>query len=113
MWLLKLLDHYSGELTVVEAELAARLADHEGYLAIQAITGVGPIMAAVFVAEIGNVTRFGSARHLCSWAGLTPSHRESDRKVQRGHITKQPGPALDTERRNVCASEPRCPAQFC
>ena len=85
----KLLDVYAGELTIVEAELAARLAGHKGYTAIQAITGVGPIMAAIFVAEIGDVGRFPSARHLCSWAGLTPSHRESDTKVQRGHITKQ------------------------
>lgn len=85
----KLLDVYAAELTVVEAELAARLDGHQGYQAIQAICGVGPIMAAIFVAEIGDVSRFPSARHLCSWAGLTPSHRESDTKVQRGHITKQ------------------------
>jgi transposase len=46
-------------------------------------------MAAIFAAESGDVSRFGSARHRCSWAGLTPSHRQSDTKVQRGHITKQ------------------------
>jgi transposase len=85
----KLLEVYAGELTVVEAELAARFVGHKGYTAIQAICGVGPIMAAIFAAEIGDVSRFASARHLCSWAGLTPSHRESDTKVQRGHITKQ------------------------
>ncbi len=33
--------------------------------------------------------RFASARHLCSWAGLTPRHRESDTTVHRGPITKQ------------------------
>jgi transposase len=87
--LLELLDHYAGQLVVVEAELAHRLKGHPGYEAIQAIKGVGPIMAAVFVAEIGDVSRFPTARHLCSWAGLTPSHRESDTKVTRGHITKQ------------------------
>ena len=54
----KLLEVYAGELTVVEAELAARLADHAGYQAIQAICGVGPIMAAIFAAEIGDVGRF-------------------------------------------------------
>jgi Transposase IS116/IS110/IS902 family len=48
----------------------------------------GPVWAAVFVAEIGDVTRFASARHLCSWAGLTPRHRESDTTVHRGAITK-------------------------
>jgi transposase len=87
--LLKLLDIYAGELTVVEAELAARFKDHQGYRAIQAICGVGPVLAAIFVAEIGDIGRFPDARHLCSWAGLTPKHKESDTKVQRGHITKQ------------------------
>ena len=85
----ELLRHYQGELVVVEKEIASRLAGHKGYEAIQAINGVGKIMAAVFVAEIGDVSRFPSARHLCSWAGLTPSHRESDDKVHRGKITKQ------------------------
>ena len=35
------------------------------------------------------VTRFKTAAQLCSWAGLTPRHRESDTKVTRGHVTKQ------------------------
>jgi hypothetical protein len=48
---------------------------------------------AVFVAEIGNVHRFAGALQLCSWAGLTPRHRESDTTVRRGPITKQ-GPRL-------------------
>ena len=44
---------------------------------------------AVFVAEIGDVTRFSSPDKLASWAGMTPRHRESDTKVRRGSITKQ------------------------
>jgi transposase len=84
-----LLEIYERELATVERELQRRLGGHDGYRAIQAIHGVGPIMAAIFVAEIGDVGRFPDARHLCSWAGLTPSHRESDTKVRRGHITKQ------------------------
>jgi len=43
----------------------------------------------VFVAEIGDVGRFTGPAQLCSWAGLTPRHRESDTVVHRGHITKQ------------------------
>src|SRR5204863_344783 len=84
-----LLELYERELALVTRELHRRLAEDRGYVAIQAIRGVGPIMAAIFVAEIGDVSRFPTARHLCSWAGMTPSHRESDTKVQRGHITKQ------------------------
>ena len=43
----------------------------------------------MFVAEIGDVTRFPTADRLCSWAGMTPRHRESDTKVRRGSISKQ------------------------
>jgi len=43
----------------------------------------------VFVAEIGDVTRFPDPTRLTSWAGLTPKHHESDTTVHRGRITKQ------------------------
>ncbi len=43
----------------------------------------------MFVAEIGEVTRFAHPKQLCSWAGLTPRLRESDSKSHRGSITKQ------------------------
>ena len=39
--------------------------------------------------EIGDITRFGSARKLASWAGLTPTVRGSDLTVRHGHISKQ------------------------
>jgi transposase len=64
------------------------LAGDRGYKAIQALPSIGPVLAAVIVAEIGDVTRFASADQLCSWAGLTPRHRESDVKVSRGRGTK-------------------------
>jgi transposase len=50
---------------------------------------VGKVSAAVLVAEIGDVTRFPTPQHLCSWCGLTPKHRESDLKTRRGRISKQ------------------------
>jgi transposase len=65
------------------------LAGHGGYETIQRISGVGKTLAAVFVAEIGDVGRFRRPQQLCSWAGLTPRHRESDTTVVRGRITKQ------------------------
>jgi transposase len=84
-----LIEVYSREIAMLDDRIAGLLSNHGGYRAIQAIPGVGPILAAVFVAEVGDVTRFVDARHLASWAGLTPRHRESDTKVHRGQITKQ------------------------
>ena len=88
----RLIDALDMEVDLAAGWIAARLVTDPGYhaiQAIQAIPGVGPTWAAVFVAEIGDVTRFTSPRHLCSWAGLTPRHRESDTTVHRGSITKQ------------------------
>ena len=53
------------------------------------LPGVGQFTALVMLAEIGDVSRFGSARKLASWAGLTPTVRGSDLTVRHGHISKQ------------------------
>jgi transposase len=77
------------EITMLSEVIADLLAGDRGYQVIQQLPGIGPVLAAVIIAEIGDVTRFASAARLCSWAGLTPRHRESDTKVARGHVTKQ------------------------
>jgi transposase len=87
--LVKLIDDLDVEVARFEKIVADVLSGHPGYHAVQSIPGVGPILAAVFVAEIGDVTRFAGPAQLSSWAGLTPRHRESDTTVHRGHITKQ------------------------
>jgi transposase len=83
-----LVDLYEREITFLDRDIHLMLRDDAGYNAVQAIYGVGQVFAAVFVAEIGDVSRFDSPRALCSWAGLTPKHRESDTHVHRGRITK-------------------------
>ena len=84
-----LIDIYGREIEILDRRIHSRLRDDPGYRAIQAIHGIGPVLAAVFVAEIGDVGRFPAPDRLCSWAGLTPRHRESDTKVRRGSVTKQ------------------------
>ena len=87
--LLELIDTLDRHEARFAAIVAKRLQADRGYQAIQHLPGVGPVLAAVFVAEIGDAARFADPPHLCSWAGLTPTHRESDTVVRRGHITKQ------------------------
>jgi transposase len=79
---------YDGEIASLEPEIHDHLRHHRGYQAVQAINGVGRTIAAILVTEIGDVTRFPTPRHLCSWAGLTPGRRESDRKGHNTDITK-------------------------
>jgi transposase len=87
--LLELIDILDGHEARFAALIAKRLDADRGYQAIQQVPGIGPTLAAVFVAEIGDAGRFTDPAHLCAWAGLTPRHRESDTVVHRGHITKQ------------------------
>lgn len=46
-----------------------KLVADAGYRAVQTIPGIGPVLAAVFVAEVGEVHRFPTAAHLAWWAG--------------------------------------------
>ncbi len=87
--LMRLIDALDFEIDAVTRRVAGDPAHHPGYRAVQTIPGVSPVLAAVFVAEIGDVTRFPSPRQRCPWAGMTPQHRESDTKVHHGRITKQ------------------------
>jgi transposase len=80
---------YDTEISKLDARIAEVFKGHAGYETIQQLNGVGPVFAAVFTAELGDVTRFKSAKQVTSWAGLTPRHRESDTTVHRGSITKQ------------------------
>jgi transposase len=85
----RVMDLLDFEIDVFAKLARGRLAADPGYTAVQTIPGIGPVLGALFVAEIGDVHRFASADKLACWAGMTPLHRESDTKVRRGRITKQ------------------------
>lgn len=56
--------------------------------ALQALRGVSLIVAATTVAELGDLTRFDSAKELMAYLGLVPSEHSSGATVKRGGITK-------------------------
>jgi transposase len=56
---------------------------------LSTLPGVGQFSALVMLAEIGDITRFDSARKLASWTGLAPTVHGSDLTVRYGHISKQ------------------------
>jgi transposase len=85
----RLMELIEFEIALFAGMARARLAREPGYTAVQTIPGIGPTLAAVFIAEIGDITRFATPAQLACWAGLTPRHHESDTTVHRGRITKQ------------------------
>ena len=55
---------------------------------LQALRGIAEISAVTIVAELGNLSRFESARQLMGYTGTVPSENSSGKRQQRGSITK-------------------------
>ncbi len=54
----RLIDAFTFEIDIVAERTCGQLARDPGFQAVQTIPGVGPVLGAVFLAEIGDVTRF-------------------------------------------------------
>jgi transposase len=86
-------------------ELSARIEEQMRPFAhqlelLETIPGIGRITAEVVIAETGaDMTRFRTAGHLASWAGVCPGHHESAGKSKSGrtrHGNRWLGAALGT-----------------
>jgi transposase len=56
--------------------------------ALQSLRGVGVVTAVTVVAELGDLTRFPSAKQAMDYVGLVPSEHSSGGKRRQGSITK-------------------------
>jgi transposase len=61
---------------------------------LQTIPGIGPYLASLIVAELGDVDRFCDKKAVVSYAGLAPRVRESAGKRSYGGITRCGSPLL-------------------
>lgn len=88
--LLDQIDFLQREVDRLSAEVDELLEPYEEHISrLMQIPGVGRIAAATIVAEVGvDMTRFPSAKHLASWAGLAPGNKQSGGKRQKASTTK-------------------------
>ena len=84
--LLRLIADCDREIDTLAHEIDRR-AKHDPRVDVLRHYGVGRYLGMLIVAEIGDIERFPSARHLCAWAGLTPTVRSSDARARLGHIS--------------------------
>ncbi|HEY6398303.1 MAG TPA: transposase, partial [Solirubrobacteraceae bacterium] len=77
------------EITITTSEIDQRAKADERIKVLCQIRGIGPYTGMLIIAEIGEANRFPTAKHLCQWAGLTPTIRSSDGKARLGHISRQ------------------------
>ncbi|GMA63490.1 IS110 family transposase (plasmid) [Alicyclobacillus fastidiosus] len=87
---LRHIDHLDELIEEVSAEIEQRMRPFDEDLRrIQTIPGIGERTAELILAEIGtDMSRFPSAQHLASWAGMCPGNNESAGKRRSGKTRK-------------------------
>lgn len=82
------------EITTIDQDVQ-QLAQHDRIaIRLQQIPGVGPVLALLIRAEIGEVRRFPTPGHLASYAGLVPRVEASAGRYRYGRITRRGSPWL-------------------
>lgn len=62
---------------------------------ITQIPGIGPILGAVILSEIGDINRFSSSKKLVAFAGIDPSIKQSGEFISsENHMSKRGSPYL-------------------
>jgi len=74
---LELLDEIVRQITLVEKWMKENLEEDVAVRLLQTIPGVGLILAYVIRAEVGEIARFPTARHLRSYSGTAPVSDDS------------------------------------
>jgi len=73
----------------LEKEIERAASENPQARLLMTIPGVGAYSALTILAEIGDVCRFRSPEHLCSYAGLVPRLHQSGDSRRLGSITKE------------------------
>jgi transposase len=76
------------ELAVFREKIAGMVRESEIAPYIMSIPGVGPALAAAFIAYVGDGDRFGRAGEVANYAGLTPVLDCSGETERYGHIRR-------------------------
>jgi len=63
-------------------------------VALEGVTGIGPVLALTIRAEVGDIARFHCGPALASYAGLVPRVDRSADRVYHGRITREGSPWL-------------------
>lgn len=88
--LLRIYDVLDSETKLVDIELAEVVLDTPAATLLMSIPGVGPTTAVGFIALIGDINRFETARNLVGYLGLDPRVRQSGNgPYKNGRISKE------------------------
>lgn len=73
---------------------AVRAAHPAAWRVLLSVPGLGPITAALFLAQVRSLSRFPTYRQLSAFIGIDPTTYESGQFKAQGHISKRGSPHL-------------------
>ena len=85
---------YSDQIKTLENIILSSVSDDQRFELLQTIPGVGKILALTILYESGDIDRFQSAKHFCSYARVVPGVAQSSGVSKRGRGSKQGNPHL-------------------
>ncbi len=85
---LQVIDHLDGQIADYGGRLAQAAEAVPAVGLLQTAPGIGPILGFTIASEIGDITRFPSARHLVGYSGLCPRVIQSGDSDRRGPLSK-------------------------
>jgi len=91
-----LIEDLDRRIVPFDQELSLQVEKYPISSILMTMPGVGTLTALTVIAEVENFSRFPSAKHLASFAGLVPRQRSSGNKVRFGSITHQGSRMLRT-----------------
>lgn len=87
---LRQIDALNHEVDELERLLAERLVDSREVNRLLSVPGVNLVVAATFLAHVGDITRFPNPRSLVGYLGLDPRvHQSGESPARAGRISKQ------------------------
>ena len=85
---LQLIDELERKIADANRRLEAGHADHPYVRLLSTVPGIGRVLAFTIAAEIGDISRFPTAKQLTGYSGLCPRVNQSGDKDRRGPLTK-------------------------
>jgi transposase len=86
--LLERVDLLTDQVNRIDARLKTLIAVTPEMERLMTLPGVGVVLSAVIVLEVGRIDRFPNAEHLASYAGTTPRVHASGGKVRYGPLRR-------------------------
>ncbi len=86
---LRMTDHLDSELDRIDARLLPPARRLPGCQVLTKEWGIGPVLAATILAELGDTRRFLSSCQAVRFAGIDVTVSESDGHRTRGHLSRQ------------------------